>query len=178
MKVACSFCSEEHDVSHMEPSFALPDVVAAMGAVERDRLAVVTSKNVCSIGTAQRGFFRVLLPIPVEGEGPCNWGVWVEVYTYAQFLIVVGKWDDEALLQEIFPAKLANDLPSYPDSLGLSGVVGFHDMKTIGRFELKSRLGLPPLHPLVHDQRSGVTGAPGVPAPGTMVKRGNAGESK
>lgn len=94
MKVSCGHCSELHDLSHMEPSYAMPDCIH--GSSLKD---IVASKDICAIPDAKRGFLRLLLPIPVEGEGPCNWGVWVELDSYTTFLDVVEAWNDDSLLK-------------------------------------------------------------------------------
>jgi hypothetical protein len=61
------------------------------------------------------------------------------------------------------PCKLANELLSYPESLGLAGIVSFTDVKSVGRFDLLHPIGadMKPLDepPLVRDQRDGVSAA-------------------
>ncbi len=156
MKVSCTYCSEEHDISHMEPSYALPDCIAAMSPKERDDSDVIISKDICAI-RKERGFVRVLLPMPVQGEAPCNWGVWVELFTYSDFMNIVDAWIEPELLQLQRPAKLANELQGYPGSMGLPGMVSFHNMKSIGRFELFLELERERVPALVRDQREGVT---------------------
>lgn len=155
MKTKCSMCSEEHDLSQMEPSFALPDCIAAMAPEARK--TVLVTKNICAIAAEHRGFIRVLLPIPVEGDVPCNWGVWVEPMPYSAFMEIVEAWDETALLQLQRPARLANELQSHPQSLGLPGMVSFPDMKSIGRIELLQEMERKQMHSLVSDQRNGVT---------------------
>lgn len=152
MKIKCSRCSEEHDISKMEPSFALPDCIAAMSPQERTDQGAIISKDICSI-RKERGFVRVLLPIPVQGEGSCNWGVWVEIITYAAFMEIVDAWNDLELLNIRRPARLANELHTYSKSLGLPGIVSFPDMKSIGRFDLLHEIGNHRVHELISDQR-------------------------
>ncbi len=153
MKIKCSHCPKEHDISQMEPSFALPDCIAEMSPWARNGNGVIVSKDICAIRKG-RGFVRVLLPIPVQGDAPCNWGVWVETVSCAAFMDIVETWTKPELLQLKCTARLANELQTYPGSLGLAGIVSFPDMKSIGRFELLSEQ-----HDLVFDQRGGVTPA-------------------
>ena len=157
MKIKCSRCSEEHDLSRMEPSFALPDCIASMPDEERNRKRVLVSKDICSIREESRGFIRALLPIPVHGDVPCNWGVWVEPQPYSVFMEIVGAWTAPWLTQIQRPARLANELLSYEHCIGLPGLVSFPDMKSIGRFELLQEIEREHTHRLVSDQRSGVT---------------------
>ncbi len=155
MKIKCSRCPEEHDISQMEPSFALPDCIAEMSPWARNGNGVVVSKDICAI-RKDRGFVRVLLPIPIQGGAPCNWGVWVEMFKYSEFMDVVDAWTEPELLQLQRSAKLANELQTYPGSLGLPGMVSFTDMKSIGRFELFRDMGAAVDHGLVNDQSNGV----------------------
>lgn len=150
MKIKCSMCPVEHDISQMEPSFALPDCIAAMSPQERVDQDVLISKDICVIGK-ERGFVRVLLPIPVHEQAPCNWGVWTELVYYAAFMAIIDAWTDPGLLQLKCAARLANELQTYPRSIGLPGNVSFADMKSIGRFELLHGAGLE--HSLISDQR-------------------------
>lgn len=161
MKVKCGHCTEEHDISNMEPSFALPDCIAAMTRLEAIGRQVQVSKDICVFSTSvgARGFIRVLLPIPVHGEGVCRWGVWVEPLPYQSFRDIVEKWHHTELLQIQRPARLANELHGYPGSLGTAGMVSFADMKSIGSIELFQDLAWvtnDPRQQLVTDQRDGV----------------------
>ncbi len=159
MKIKCSRCTEEHDISQMEPTFALPDCIAAMLPRERNDRGVLTSKDICCIRKGgNRWFVRALLPIPVQGEAPCKWGLWIEL-SRPDFTDIVDMWNKAELLQLKRPGRLANELQSYPGSLGLPGIVSFVDMKSIGRFELLHAMGHEQAHVLVHAQRDGVTPA-------------------
>lgn len=161
MKIKCDHCTEEHDISQMEPFFAMPDCVAAMTRLEAISKQVQLSKDICvfSTGIEHRGFVRVLLPIPVHGEGVCRWGVWVEPLPYSSFRDIVENWTDPKLLQIQRPARLANELQGYPGSLGTAGLVSFTDMNSIGSIELFRELewaANDPRQQLITDQREGV----------------------
>lgn len=159
MKVKCGHCTEEHDISHMEPVFALPDCIAAMTRLEAISKQVQVSKDICvfSDGIERRGFIRVLLPIPVHGQGVCRWGVWVEPTPYQSFRDIVERWSDPELLQVQRIALLANELHGYPGSLGAAGMVSFADMKSVGSIELIREQSWDASDPrdqqLVNDQR-------------------------
>ena len=162
MRMKCSRCPHEHDLSHMEPSFALPGCIAAMSTEERAKRRVVISNDVCSIRDEgpgfTHGFVRVLLPIPIHGDVPCNWGVWVEP-SHSDFEDILDAWTSPLRLTLKRPALLANQLATYSETLGLPGIVSFPDLKSIGRFELLHDIERDAMHSLVSDQRSGVTPA-------------------
>ncbi len=153
MKVQCSRCSQEHDLEHMDPSFALPDVVFALSPAERKKSARIR-KDMCALPDKDLYFMRVLLRFHVANRlRPCNWGVWVQV-EYKVIQQMVELWDDDARL-DMLPATgaLANELTGYPGSLGLQGELRFANLTDIPYFTL----GLDSDHPLAQDQRTGVS---------------------
>jgi len=157
MKERCAHCNEEHDLSQLEPSHAMPDVVHQMGDLER-RQRVRMNKDIClvrsdTIGSFHGRFLRVLLPIPVAGRDPCRWGVWVQVEegTFEQVLEV---WDKDERTGLIWSGQLANELPGYAKSLGLFGTFQFRNLTDIPYL----KLGEPGQrqHQLIRDQNDGV----------------------
>jgi len=161
MKVSCSYCKEEHDLEGMEPCFGLPDLVSEMSPAAR-RFRVRNNKDFCRV-TAMvldgrdepQCFLRTLLEFRVEGRlRPCRWGVWVEVSEVA-FERTFDLWNDDARVDvPSWRATLANELPGYRDSLGLTGTVRFKNLTDVTYLTLD-----PNKHPLAVDQRDGVAAA-------------------
>ena len=155
-KVRCDTCGGEHDLSEMEPSYTYPDAYLAVPTEERDRRSIVGTDE-CRLhdgsNTDPRYFLRVLLPMPVRGEGEaCAWGVWAEV-SEADFSRTRELWDDPAQYDEpSFAATLANALTCYSSTLGLPGSVTLEGPAIIPTFVLDNELD----HPLAREQRDGV----------------------
>jgi hypothetical protein len=123
LKVRCSKCGAEHDLSGIEPAFERPDAFFDVPASERDR-RVSHDDDTCLIasidGEELTCFLRVVLPVPIKGEARLiAWGLWVEVDapTYQR---IVELWNDENQDAETpFACALANEIPNYPSTLGL-----------------------------------------------------------
>jgi hypothetical protein len=162
MLVACSRCGRDHEVEDLEPSYARPDRIDALGPEERAALVAAgklrISNDFCRLTTQEHdlAFVRVLLPIPVtEREEPCCWGLWVSVHP-SIFERVYDLWDDPSQLHEgPWRGALANHLASYPDSLDLPGVFRFVDTNQIPYLRLDDDRR----HPLIRDQLEGVSEA-------------------
>jgi hypothetical protein len=154
--IRCSMCGQEHDIFSIEPRYARPDAYLEIPAGEReDRTR--SGEDWCrlrdGLGENEQFFLRVTLAFEVLGEGRrLHWGVWAEVsdVVYAR---VMDLWDEENQAAEPpLPGLLANELPGYPSTLGLSGWVRLSAPRTAPQFVLKPGLQ----HPLAAEQRSGV----------------------
>ncbi len=151
-------CDQEHDLANMEPGHAMPDVVHKMGPMER-RHRVRMQKDFCVVNCSSKSEFsleyyvRVLLPIPVAGRDPCNWGVWVRTEA-GSALQVIEVWDDDDRTGLIWSGQLANELPGYPQSLGLFGTFRFLNLKHIPYLTLGDSGHQQ--NQLITDQRDGV----------------------
>ena len=155
----CKDCGQEHDLSHWEPSFRLPDEVFAL-ALSDEELAerAPHGRNWCELkrtgDAASRWFVRTLLPFPVEGRGePCSWGLWVEVDA-ASYQEIRALWDNPAQNQAgPWRATVANDADTYPSTLGLRGSVRFTHFERIPQLSLNAGQA----HPFVTEHQNGIT---------------------
>ena len=140
----------------MEPSFERPDAYWAVPEGERPQ-RTLAGKSDCRIrdlaDTERRYFLRVMLPIPIRGEGRnCNWGIWVEV-SASNFKTAWDRWDDaDQATERPFPGVLANSVSGYPDTLGLPGLVQLTGPTTPPEFRLAGDVD----HPFAREQREGV----------------------
>jgi hypothetical protein len=155
-KIRCSTCGTEHDLDHIEPSFRRPDAYLKVSSAERER-RITESDDACMI-TSQDGqhlacFIRTILYVPILGEATSiGWGFWVEV-NHQTYWRIGSVWDDPDQHEEPpFPCTLANDIPNYPSTQGLPGVI-----RLIG---LRSRpvltLAVDSDHPFAVEARNGV----------------------
>jgi hypothetical protein len=155
-KVRCAICGEEADLLAMEPSYGRPEAYFEVPADQREYLTNFSAddgriRN--ADDTERRHFLRVLLSIPIRGEGrDVAWGVWVEV-SRPDWERAYELWDDPKQAKEPpFPATLANALRGYEGTLGLRGRVRLTGPKTPPVFELDPAVN----HPLAREQREGV----------------------
>jgi hypothetical protein len=148
--VRCPKCGKEHDLWESEVGFELPDEVFALPHPARQERATSTT-DLCVLDET-RFFIRVVLLIPVRGEGrDFGWGVWAEV-SPADYARYKQLWDSTEQRQEpAFLGHLANALPGCGAALGLRL-----------RVHLESPAERPSVtiaedqHPLAQDQRDGV----------------------
>jgi hypothetical protein len=126
-KVRCSTCGDEHDLDQIEPSFRRPDAYFAVPPEERQR-RVNDSDEACLIASADGQhlacFIRAILKVPITDERKAiGWGLWVEVDDQAYWR-VASVWDDPNQSAEPpFACTVANDIPGYPSTRGLPGVI-------------------------------------------------------
>jgi hypothetical protein len=126
-KVRCSTCGSEHDLSHIEPSFRRPDAYSAVPPEERPR-RINESDEACLIVTADGQdlacFIRAILKIPIIDERKSiGWGLWVEV-DQESYWRVASVWDDPNQSAEPpFACTVANEIPGYPSTRGLPGII-------------------------------------------------------
>lgn len=140
----------------MEPSFGRPDAYWAVPEAERAQ-RTLCGKSDCRIrdlaDTHRRYFLRVMLPIPVYGEGrPCNWGIWVEVNA-SDFETAWARWEDPDQVNEPpFPGVLANSVGGYPETVGIPGRIQLTGPITPPEFTFDHDIE----HPFAKEQRNGV----------------------
>jgi hypothetical protein len=148
----CSQCSQEHPVEVMELTFRRPDAVVALPAEERAR-DVRESDDVCHT-RGGRFFVRGVLPLPVAGrDEPYRIGLWVEV-DEAAYGRVHERWNDPDQADEpAMPARVANAIPTLPDTLGLDAA-----LRLTGPRSRPDIFVADPSHPLALEQAHGITG--------------------
>ena len=154
-RVKCSKCGAEHDLSEIELSFDQPDAFFEVPSEERSvRVATNDAATVIDDRTPQtRYFLRGVIVIPIRGEthrDGFGWGVWSEV-TEQQFEHVIEHWkgirrDDPSPI----PARLANELGSFPGSRGLAVHLRLHGTDKAPEVDVTGAE-----HPLGNVQRAG-----------------------
>lgn len=147
----CRQCGQEHSIDEMELTFRRPDAVATMDADERER-TVREDDDLCAID-ARRFFVRAVLPLPVASrETPYRIGLWVEV-DRAAFGRIIDLWSDPSQANEApFPARIANDVPTLPSTIGLSAELQLTGPRT------RPYVTLGPMsHPLAEEQVAGIS---------------------
>jgi hypothetical protein len=126
-KVGCSTCGSEHDLGNIEPSFRRPDAYFAVPSEERQR-RINESDEACLIASADGQdlacFIRAILKVPITDErASIGWGLWVEV-DHQAYWRVASVWDDPNQSAEPpFACTVANDIPGYPSTRGLPGII-------------------------------------------------------
>ena len=150
----CKSCGRVHEGS---PSFGFdaPYQYASLSEEQKAAMSKLTS-DFCTI-THDEGtdrFIRTVLEIPIIGVAePFVWGVWVSLSekSYSRY---VDTYDDP-LEGEVFFGWVCNTLPYYPPG----GPLGANVVVQLGRQrpKLLLRTTEDPAHPLVIDQREGIT---------------------
>lgn len=146
----CGQCGELHPIDGLELTFFRPDVVVELAKEQRER-DVRESDDICVI-RGERYFIRATLPLPVlESEIPYRIGVWVEAEE-ADFRRIYELWSDEHQANEPpFTVRLANTIPTVPDTRGLGAELRLTGPTT--RPEIFMHSG----HPVADQQRQGIT---------------------
>jgi hypothetical protein len=156
-RVRCAQCGEEHDLLAVEPNYGRPDAFFEVPADQREHLTNFGNDD-GRIRTPddrdRRHFLRVLLAVPIRGTGKdCAWGVWVEVSAF-DWERTYELWDDPKQSKvRPFPARLANTLRGYENTVGLPGRVRLVAPKQSPLFVLDEDVD----HPIAREQREGVT---------------------
>ncbi len=152
MSWTCSRCGEEHE--GLPHDFAFDEPNYWDGGREQDLL----TEDLCR-WTDDEGkpnyFIRGLISIPVlDADDAFRYGVWSSL-SEASFRRVVELWDDPArVLEEPYFGWLSNSLPGYPDTLSLPLDVVTPALELRPSFLLHDGD-----HPLVREQREGITTA-------------------
>jgi len=147
----CAECGIDHPEEELELSCRRPDEIAAMDSELRAR--IVKDDDDLAVIDGKRFFVRALLPIPVNGRAdPYNIGLWVEV-AQEVFTKVLDLWtEDDQVHEPPFNAKLANSIPTVPETLNLEVLMQLTGPKT--RPDVFVADGG---HPLGRQQRDGVS---------------------
>jgi hypothetical protein len=146
----CATCGESHDGLPTDRGFTLPDEVWAIPEEERGERAKFDS-DLCRLG--ERYFFRGVLFVPFnEQAGEFGWGVWVEVSEDA-FQRYVALYDADGRSEPPVSGTIANDIPTYPATLGLPVRVQFQTSSSRPIFLLAEDNE----HPLAVEQAKGMS---------------------
>jgi hypothetical protein len=149
----CSCCGKRHEGS---PSFGFdaPYQYASLSAEQKLTMGKLSS-DLCTItheGEVDR-FIRTILEIPIVGaQDPFVWGVWVSLSerSYERYVSTY----DNPVAGERFFGWLCNTLPVYPRG----GPFAADALVQLNRQRPKLVLhNTEPLHPLVADQRDGIS---------------------
>lgn len=154
MRWTCSRCGREHeglplDWAHDEPAYW--DGGRAEDDFVSDDLCIWTDDD------GETAFFiRGVLPIPVHQTGEVfHYGVWSSL-SRRSYDRILELWDDEAREGEPpYFGYLSNQIPGYPDTLGLHLAVVTGALKRRPTFVLLSGTE----HPLVDEQWQGIDSA-------------------
>lgn len=150
MKIRCASCDELHDLSDMHIGYERPDAWYAVRPDEREERWEIGSDFAALDG--ERFFIRGLLPIPVHGEAHAYaWGVWAAV-DEAHFRRYDARYDDpDRFLEPPFSGRIANQLPGYPQTLGVPVTIRPGTGNDRPSFMVDDAA-----HPLAAEQRGGV----------------------
>lgn len=144
----CPTCGETHNGLPTDRGWQIPDDVWAIPASERPDRAKFNS-DLCQFGN--RFFIRCLLKLPFnEQPDYYGWGIWVEV-AEPDFYRYVELYDKDGSTEPPVPGTIANAIPGYPSTLGLSVVVQFQ-----GSTSRPSVTVLTNSHPIAAEQSSGI----------------------
>ena len=111
----------------MEPAFARPDAYVAVPREDRPR-RISESDNACLIasedGQRLRCFVRAVLHVPIQDErSEIGWGLWVQV-DHPTYWRLASLWEDpDQVAAPPLSCEVANDIPTYPSTRGLPGVI-------------------------------------------------------
>jgi hypothetical protein len=152
----CSQCGKEHDIFSIEPRYTRPDAFLRIPEHEREH-RTRCGDDWCRLrdrdGGNEQFFFRATMPFEVLGEQRrLHWGVWVEV-SEPVYRRVMDLWDDPQQAGEpALPGVLANQLPDYPPTTNLPGLIHLIAPNSAPQFRLAGEVD----HPLASEQRNGV----------------------
>jgi hypothetical protein len=153
-KFVCGTCGKEHgtlpmDLAYRKPLdyFKIPEAQRAKRIWINDDLCVIDEEMF---------LIRGVLPLPVHNGGNVEdefrWGVWVEVEE-ASFRRYLEVWDVADPSEEPpFPCRLSAVLPGYPDTDTLEA-----DAQLCGPNDRPLIYLRAEDHPLVREQKSGIT---------------------
>jgi hypothetical protein len=150
----CSKCGAEHEL--LDPTFGRPDAYVAL-ARDVAREHAKANDDLCRIslpGTPPRFFVRGTLPVEVATlPDGIHWGLWAEVSGRTFFRILELWSDDQQASEPAYKGRLANDVPSYPATIGLEVELQLTGPRTRPLFRFVG----PTNHPFVAECRAGVT---------------------
>ena len=146
----CGTCGEDHEGMPTDQAWTLPDLIWAIPEDRRSSEAKFNS-DLCQY--QDKFYIRSVLELPFnEQPGVFAWGPWVEL-SEQHFYRYLELYEEDGSNEPMFPATLANEISSYPSTLGLSVMV-----------QLRNSTGRPSLHvvpatehPLVGEQSNGIS---------------------
>ena len=147
----CSRCGQTHEGPPLAYGADYPEAWAAVPEAQR-RKRVVLGEEQCIID--RRDFYvraRLVVPV-VDGAEPLEWGVWVSV-GQKSFMRMAEVYSTPGRESEPpYPAWLQTELPDYPQTLNLKGLLQTRPVGERPTFALETID-----HPLAREQRDGVT---------------------
>ena len=150
----CPTCGEEHDL--LDPVFSRPDVIFRMSPEEKNG-RVMENDDICALRgdevTPSRYFVRCTLPVQLlDAPGNVCWGLWAEV-SEADSAVIWKAWDDpEQNKIPAMSARIANRIPSFPDTIDLPVVLKLTGPTSRPELSLRGNS----LHPFVKECAAGV----------------------
>ena len=153
MKITCSKCGGDHEITELAWHFDAPAVWHEVTAEERELSTLTPDQCELVIDGTLHYFIHALLQIPVFGEKePFVWGVWCSI-SESSHLEICAMWDSPERTS-IGPhfGWLCNRVPGYPDSLHLKTLVHQRGVGLRPTVELEGTT-----HPLAVDQRNGIS---------------------
>jgi hypothetical protein len=150
MKIRCTKCDELHDLSDMHVGYDRPDAWYAVRPDDREARWEIDADF--AVLDEKWFFIRGLVFIPVHGEArPYAWGVWaaVDEADYRRYEAVFR--DPDGHLQPAFTGRIANQIPGYPQTLGLAVTIRLGEGSERPSFTVDDAG-----HPLAAEQRGGV----------------------
>ena len=144
----CSTCGETHEGLPTDHGWKLPDDVWAIPDGERSDKAKFDN-DLCQLGN--RFFIRCVLKLPFnEQPDYYGWGVWVEVEE-SDFYRYVELYDKDGSSERPVPGAIANAMPGYPPTLGLSVNVQFQSNTSRPTVAVSAST-----HPIAAEQSTGI----------------------
>ena len=98
---------------------------------------------------------RAVLHVPIQDERSIGWGLWVQV-DHPTYWRLASLWEDpDQVAAPPFSCEVANDIPTYPSTRGLPGVIRLTGPDTRPALTLAADSE----HPFAVEARIGVLGA-------------------
>jgi hypothetical protein len=147
----CRCCGKQFKSLPLDYALSAPDPWLAIPEAEREKRARLNS-DVCIIDK-EEFYLRGCLDIPILGSNEVFiWGVWVSL-SRASFVRVNELWNVDVSDNEppLF-GWLCNELPVYPQTLGLKTNVHLHNHRQRPFIEVE-----PTDHPLAQEQQMGIS---------------------
>lgn len=149
MKIRCAACGQTHDLSDMHVGYDKPDAWYAAHPDQREERWEIDADFAVLDG--ERFFIRGIVPVPVHGEEEFAWGVWAAV-GQAHYRRHEAHFDDpDGDRGPPFAGRIANQLPGYPQTLGLAVTIRPGAGNRRPSFHVDDAA-----HPLAAEQRDGV----------------------
>lgn len=120
----CGCCGKEIGEIAFDKSYKMPDEIWSLSKKDRNKRAQVDS-DLCRLD--DRCFIRGVAYIPViDTENSYGWGIWVEV-PKDRFFDYVESYEDDNSVKPRFTGLVANRIPFYDETIGLTVEVQLGD---------------------------------------------------